>query len=77
VKNYAVTTGKTLLEFRIHLYGASTKRRYEAVCASCEKRDGKKKGTPSLIDFKTESDFIEWKDGKVHVEFVFCCFAKG
>ena len=40
VKNYADTTGKILLEFRINLYGAMTKRRYENVCANCEKREG-------------------------------------
>jgi len=76
VKNYADTTGKILLVFCIRLYGATTKRRYETVCASCEKREGKKKGTPSLIDFKAESDMVEPKAGKIRVEFVFCCYPK-
>jgi len=76
VKNYADTTGKSLLAFRINLYGAMTVRRYENVCANCEKREGKKKGIPSLIDFKAESDMIEAKDGKIRVEFVFCCYPK-
>jgi len=76
VKNYAVTTGKSLLEFHINLYGATTKRRYETVCASCEKREGKKRGIPSLIDFRTESDMITPKDGKIRLDFVFCCYPK-
>lgn len=76
VKNYADTTGKTLLELRINLLGATTKRPYESVCTSCEKREGKKKGIPSLIDFKAESDMIAPKDGKIRVEFVFCCYPK-
>ena len=76
VRNYANTTGKSLLEFRINLYGATTKRRYEDVCAKCEKREGKKKGTPGLIDFKTETDMILPKDGKIRVVFVFCCYPK-
>jgi len=76
VKNYADTTGKSLLEFRINLYGATTKRRYHNVCASCEKREGKKKGNPSLIDFKTGSDMITPKDGKIRLDFVFCCYPK-
>ena len=76
VKNYADTTGKILLEFRINLYGATTKRRYENVCANCEKREGKKKGILSLIDFKTESDMIAPKDGKIRIDFVFCCYPK-
>ena len=76
VKNNAVTVGKTLLEFRIRLYGAKTKRRYETVCSNCEKREGKKKGTPSLIDFHAEYDVIEFKDGGIRVEFSFCCYPK-
>ena len=76
MKNYADTTGKNLLEFRIRLYGAETKRRYETVCANCEKRAGKKKGTPNLVDFYAERDIIEPKDGKIRVEFSFCCYPK-
>jgi len=76
VKNNADTTGKSLLEFRINLYGATTKRRYDNVCANCEKREGKRKGIPSLIDFKTEFDMITPKDGKIRLDFVFCCYPK-
>ena len=70
------TANKILLEFRIHLYGATTKRRYEKVCPSCEKREGKKKGIPSLIDFHAERDIIEPKGGKIRIEFTFCCYPK-
>jgi len=76
VKNYADTTGATLLDFRIRLYGATTKRHYETVCESCEKREGKKKGTPSLVDFHAEREVIELKDGKIRVQFRFCCYPK-
>ena len=76
VRNFANTTGKTLLEFRIRLYGATTQRLYELACASCQKREGKRRGTPGLIDFKTANDMIEPKDGKIRVEFVFCCYPK-
>jgi len=76
VKNYADTTGKSLLEFRVNLYGAKTQRRYDKVCANCERREGKRKGTPSLVDFKTDSDMITPKDGKIRLDFVFCCYPK-
>jgi hypothetical protein len=76
VKKYGYATGKTLLEFRIHLYGATTKRRYETICANCEKREGKKKGTPSLIDFHAECDIIDPEDGRIRVDFNFCCYPK-
>ena len=76
VLNSSETANRVVLEFRIHLYGATTKRRYENVCPSCEKREGKKKGTPSLIDFHAERDIIEPKGGKIRIEFTFCCYPK-
>ena len=76
VKNGADTTGKTLLEFRIRLYGATTKRYYDTICARCERRQGKRRGVPGLIDFHAEREIIEPKGGKVHVEFTFCCYPK-
>ena len=74
VKRHTDTTGKTLLEFWIDLYGASTKRRDQVLCPGCEKREGKRKGTPRVIDYKTESDGIEPKEGKLRVDFVLCCY---
>ena len=76
VKDYADTTGKSLLEFRINLYGATTNLHYKNLCTNCEKREGKKKGILSPIDFKTESDVITPKDGKIRIVFVFCCYPK-
>ena len=76
VVNLSETANKTLLELHIHLYGATTKRRYEKMCPSCEKREGKKKGIPSLIDFHAARDIIEPKGGKIRVEFTFCCYPK-
>ena len=76
VKNYASTTGKTLLVCCIHVYGATTKRRYETLCRSCEKREGKRKGPLNLIDFHAEHDIIEPKDAKIRIAFTFCCYPK-
>lgn len=76
VKNIADTAGKTCLEFRIRLYGATTKKLYEFVCDNCQNRMGKRRGTPSLIDYKAEYDIIEQKNGKIRVEFRFCCYPK-
>jgi len=76
VRNYADMTGKTLLEFRIRLYGANTKQYYEAVCPKCERRQGKKKGAPGMIDFHAEREIIEPKGGKIPIEFTFCCYPK-
>ena len=76
VKNSVDTTGKTLLGLRIHVYGATTKKSYETVCENCEKRVGNNHGAPSLIDFHAQYDAIEPKDGKIRVDFSFCCYPK-
>jgi len=76
VKNYADTTDKTLLRCCIRLYGATTKQPYEVMCESCQKREGERRRTSGLIDFIAEYDMIELKDGKIRVEFKFCCYPK-
>ena len=75
VRDYTLG-GEPHLEFRIYVSGAISNRRYETVCASCEKREGTKNRTPSLIDFVAEDNIIGQKDGKARVEFVFCCYPK-
>ena len=50
VRNIVDTTGKAFLEFRIHVSGATSKRRRETVYASCEMREVGKKGTAHFID---------------------------
>jgi hypothetical protein len=57
----------------IRVYGATTKRLYEIICANCE---GKKKATSSLIDFMVEYDMIEPNNGKMHIKFGFFCYPK-
>jgi hypothetical protein len=76
VTNLSETANKVLPEFRINLYGATTKQLYEKPCLNCEKREGKKKGTPNLIDFHAERDIIEPKGCKIRIEFTFCCYPK-
>ena len=76
VKNSVDKQGKTLLELRIQVYGATTRKRYDTICENCEKREKKTNKTPSLIDFHAQSDVIEPKDGKIRVDFSFCCYPK-
>ena len=76
VKNCADSTGKILLELRIHVYGATTKKRYETGCENCEKREKKTKGTLGLLDFHAQRNVIEPTDGKIRVDFGFCCYPK-
>jgi hypothetical protein len=75
VRNLGDLTGKTLLDLCIHLYGATTNQRYEAICATCEKREGTLRNEPAgLINFHAQHDIIELRDDKIRVKFNFSCY---
>jgi hypothetical protein len=76
VQNHADTTGGTLLQFCVHVYGATTKRRYNTVCTRCEKRVGKQKEILSLVDFHASCETVRLENGKVRVQFSLCCSPK-
>lgn len=68
---------RDVLHLSVRVFGADTKREYDAVCMACNKREGKKKGIPSLIDFHAVSDVIKApEDGLVRVKFQFSCYPK-
>jgi hypothetical protein len=76
VKNYADATSNYLLEFHIHVYGVTTKRFFETACPRCAEREGKKKGTPGLVDFHVKSEIVEPQSGKIRVQLQLCCYPK-
>ena len=66
-----------LLHISVRVLGADTKREYKAICDACSKREGKKKGKPSLLDFHAASNVIRAsEDGLVQVKFKFSCYPK-
>ena len=66
-----------VLHLSVRVFGADTRREYNSVCKACNKREGKKKGTPSLVDFHAVSDVIKAsEDGLVRVKFQFSCYPK-
>ena len=66
-----------VLHIAVRVLGADTKREYKAVCDACSKREGKKKGNPSLVDFYAASNFIKAsEDGIMQVRFKFSCYPK-
>jgi hypothetical protein len=73
----ADTTSNTTLKFHIHLHYPTTKKRYELVCSSRQRREGKWREIPGLISFKTDGNMVEPKDRKIRAEFDFCCYPTG
>ena len=66
-----------ILHLSLRVFGADTNNEYNAVCIACNKREGKKKGVPSLVDFHAVSDIIMASDdGLVRVKFKFSCYPK-
>ena len=75
VKTDDYTGERDLLHVSVRVFGADTKAECDAVCKKCNKREGKKKGRPSLVDFHASSDVIRAsEDGLVRVKFQFSCY---
>ncbi|SRR5258706_3302435 len=74
-EDYADERG--VLHLSLRVFGADTNNEYDAVCVACNKREGKRKGVPSLVDFHAVSDIIGASDdGLVRVKFKFSCYPK-
>jgi len=66
-----------IVHFSVRVFGADTKSEHKSVCDACSKREGKKKGVPSLVDFHAASNVIKASDdGLVRVKFKFSCYPK-
>ena len=64
-----------VVHLSVRVFGADTKSECQFVCDKCSKREGKKKGKPSLVDFNAASNVIKASDdGLVVVKFKFCCY---
>jgi len=66
-----------VVHLSVRVFGADTKMEYKSVCNVCSKREGKKKGKPSLLDFHAASNVITASDdGLVQVKFKFSCYPR-
>ena len=66
---------RDVVHLSVRVFGENTKSEYKSPCSKCSKREGKKKGKPSLVDFYAASNVIKASDdGIVHVKFKFCCY---
>ena len=64
-----------VVHLSVRVFGADTQSEHQSVCNKCSKREGKKKGVPSLVDFHAASNVIKASDdGLVQVKFKFCCY---
>jgi len=60
----------------IAVRGATSGEAYNYVCKRCDARMGNMIGTPSLIDYHSNSNIITPKGGVVQVHFTFSCYSR-
>ena len=66
-----------VVHLSVRVFGADSNCEYNSICNACSKREGKKKGKPSLVDFYAASNVIKPSDdGLVQVRFKFSCYPK-
>ena len=64
-----------VVHLSMRVFGADTQCEHKSICNACSKREGKKKGKPSLVDFYAARNVIKPSDdGLVQVKFKFCCY---
>jgi len=77
VKTEESRSDEDVLHVSVRVFGADTEREYKSVCDACSKREGKKKGNPTLVDFHAASNVIKAsEDGLAQVKFKFSCYPK-
>jgi len=76
VKSCAATVDERRLWLAIRVLGGQPGTHLNDVCSDCATREGKRKGTPGIIDFHSNEDILQPKDGYIKIAFTFCCYPK-
>jgi hypothetical protein len=73
VKRHGSRNGRTVLNLRLEVRGATTGRHLMTPCHMCSIRESPTSTNLSIIDFRAKDDLINVKGGKAHVAFRFLC----
>jgi hypothetical protein len=73
VKRHGSRNGRTVLNLRLEVRGATTGRDLMTACHTCSIRESSTSADLSIIDFRANEDLINVKGGKAHVAFRFLC----
>ena len=77
VKKEDYSVERDVARLSVRVFGADTGSEYDSVCSACSKREGEKKGKPSLVDFHAASNIIKASgDGVGQVRFKFSCYPR-
>jgi hypothetical protein len=67
---------KKALNFRLEVHGATTGRIRDTLCERCNEKESRNTSLePTIVDFKSKTNFIDLKSGKARVTFRFLCLS--
>ena len=73
VKKSGSRGGRTVLDLRLEVLGATTGKPLMSACHACSVRECSPSANVSMVDFVAKEDLINVKQGKAHIAFRFLC----
>ena len=73
VKRPGSSSGRTILDLRLEVLGATTGKALMSACHACSRRESSPPSDVSMVDFVAKNDMISVKQGKADVAFRFLC----
>ena len=73
VKRSGSRSGRTILELRLEVLGATTGRALMSACHTCSVRESSASAGIPMVDFAAKEDLINLKNGKACIAFRFLC----
>lgn len=73
VKRSGSRRGRTVLDLRLEVLGATTGKALMSACHTCSIRESPSSASLSMVDFVAKEDLINLKQGKAQIAFRFLC----
>jgi hypothetical protein len=73
VKKSGSRRGRTILDFRLEVLGATTGKALMSLCRACTTREPSLPASLSMVDFVAKEDLINVEQGKAYIAFRFLC----
>jgi hypothetical protein len=76
VKKSGSRRGRTILDFRLEVLGATTGKAFMSVCRACSTRESSLPASLPMVDFVAKEDLINVEQGKAYISFRFLCLPR-
>ena len=73
VKRSGSSSGRTVLDLKLEVLGATTGKALMSACHACSRRESSPPSGVPMVDFVAKNDLINVKQGKAYVAFRFLC----